>query len=352
MLTRDLKLKLTKEQENTLNTWLWNLTGVYNFAIRKIKLNAENKIYFSKLDFQNLLANHSKTLNIPSHTIQATLLRAYDAWDKCFKKVRKEPKLKGIRNKLKSIPFPDQLKLSNLTDRTIKLPEIGIIKYHKQAIPQGKIKQVRIIKRASGWYAQLVIDAKHTFQVKDTEESVGIDTGFKDLAILSDGKKIRNNRYYIKSQKRLAQAQRGKNKKLVARLHERTANQRKDYNHKVSRAIVQEYKEIYITNDNLVGQAKLFGKSVGDAGISQLRNFIIYKGDNHGRIVKLVDSKNTTRTCNTCWNLTGPTGRDMLNVREWECKACGAIHDRDINSANVILKLGQGYCLVSDIGEI
>lgn len=346
MITRELKLKLTKNQEKELQNYLWCLTGVYNWAIRTIKLNAQDKIYLTAFDLYNLTSNHAKRIGINAQVFQNTLKQASNAWERCFKKIAKEPKLKGIRNKLKSFTFP-QFNRKNLLDRSIKLPSIGEVRYHKQDIPQGNIKQVRIIKRASGWYAQLVIDAKHTFPVKDTEEIVGIDTGFKDLAILSNGKKIKNNRYYIKTQKRLAQAQRGKNKKLVARLHERTANQRKDYNHKVSRAIVQEYKEIYITNDNLKGQAKLFGKSVGDAGISQLRQFISYKSDNHNRKCVLVDSKNTTKTCHNCWNLTGPTGRDMLNVRSWVCSSCGEHLDRDINSANVILKIGLGMSLVN-----
>jgi transposase len=65
----------------------------------------------------------------------------------------------------------------------------------------------------------------------------------------------------------------------------------------VSRRIVENYSEIYCTNDNLKGQAKKFGKSVGDAGISQLRQFISYKSDNHGRRFGLVDSAKTTMTC-------------------------------------------------------
>ena len=134
---------------------------------------------------------------------------------------------------------------------------------------------------------------------------------------------------------------------MVTRLHERIKNRRKDYNHKVSKEIIKNYKEIYITKDNLRGQSKILGKSVQDAGISQLRNFITYKGDNHGRIVKLVNSKNTTKTCGNCGSLTGPSGLNMLNVRNWECSACRAVLDRDTNSANVILSFGLGINLVS-----
>ena len=96
------------------------------------------------------------------------------------------------------------------------------------------------------------------------------------------------------------------NKNKIARMHEHLANKRKDRNHKISLEIVRNHKEIYITNDNLRGQATKFGKSVGDAGISQLRNFILYKGSSCGRKVVLVDSRYTTMTCSVCGSLTGP----------------------------------------------
>lgn len=345
MISRELKLKPTKKQIQTFEEWLNILTGVYNFGIRKIKLNADDHIYFSKFDFVNLCANHSEKLGIPSHTIQSILERAYNAWKCCFKKIFKKPRLKSVRNKLRSIPFPDSLRRERIANNKIDLPVIKKVRYIKQEIPEGKIKNVKIVKRASGWYCQLWIDIDHHFPVKETTEQIGIDTGFKHLAILSNGIKYENKREFIKKQKRLVQAQRGKHKKLYARLSERVANRRKDYNHKLSRQLIENYKEIYITKDDLDGQAKRFGKSVTDAGIAQLRTFILYKGDNHNRVVKLVDSKNTTKTCSNCGNLTGPKGLRGLAVRVWECCSCGATHDRDINSAMNILKLGLGDSL-------
>jgi len=351
MITRELKLRPSKTQEATLNEWLWQLTGVYNFGVKTLEnkaLNPETWKTYSHYDFVNLCSNHSKALGIPSHTIQGTLGRSYNAWERCWGGLAKRPKLKGVKNKLRSIPFPDPLPKSRFLHGKVNLPGIGRVRYHKQVLPEGKIKNGRVIKRASGFYLQLVIDAKHTFKVQETNASVGIDTGFTHLAVLSDGKPIENPRNYLKAQKRLGQAQRGRRKRLVARLHERVANRRRDYNHKVSRKIVQNYAKIYITKDNLKGQAKKFGKSVGDAGISQLRNFIAYKSDNHSRTCVLVDSTNTTKTCSNCGALTGPAGLRGLSVRSWACSACGAVHDRDTNSARVILKVGAGWVLKGD----
>jgi transposase len=345
MIIRELKLKLTVEQKNLLNSWLFHLTGVYNWGIRKIELNADNKIYFSKFDFGNLLAGHSKRLGIPSHTIHGVLDQAYTAWEHCFKKISKKPKLKSVRNKLNSIPFPDQIPIHRVSNKTIRIPRLGKVKYFKQKLPEGQIKRARIVRRASGWYLQLTINTVHKFYVENTNQKVGIDTGFKHLAVLSDGTKFDNLRAFRKTQKRLAQAQCGKRKKLTARLHEQIKHRRKDYNHKISRFIVKNYSEIYITNDNLLSQAKIFGKLIGDAGIGQLRQFIIYKSDVHSRKCVLVDSKYTTMTCSNCEALTGPTGLSKLAVRNWKCSACGAQHDRDVNSAKVILNSGLGYSL-------
>jgi IS605 OrfB family transposase len=344
MIVRELKLKLNKKQLKELEECIWHLTGLYNWTIRKIELDSKDRIFHNIYSLQKLTVNHAKRIGIHSQVFQMTMRQALNAWERCFKKIGKKPKLKSVRNKLRSFTFP-QFDNNKLFEKSIKLPSFGEIRFYKQEIPEGKIKQVRIVKKASGWYAQLTIDSKYTFKVKDTEDQVGIDTGFKHLAILSEGTKYENPRNYVNGQKRLAQAQRGKNKKLTARLHERISNRRKDNNHKISRKIVENFKYIAITEDNLRNQSKIFGKSVMDAGISQLRNFIIYKGDNHGRTVKLVNSKNTTMTCGSCGALTGPSGLSGLAVRVWECSACGAVLDRDVNSANVILKFGFGINL-------
>lgn len=342
MLVRELKLRPTKTQTAKLEEWLWCLTGVYNWTHRKIQQDAADKIYHGKYDLEKSFAGVSKKVGVPSHTLRAIIMQAYNAWERCFKKISGQPRLKGVHNKLRSIPFPDPLKRSRIKQNRISLPGIKQIRYYKQSLPEGKIKLARVIRKASGWYCQLCIDTNHIFPVKDTNEAVGIDTGFKHLAILSNGEKFSNRREFVKGQKRLAQAQRGGRKKLAARLHEKISNRRRDWNHKVSRKIVEKFKQIFVTNDNLRGQAKIFGKSISDAGINQLRQYISYKSDNHNRKCVLVDSRKTTLTCSSCGSCTGPTGLSKLNVRNWMCVACGATHDRDVNAAMNILNFGLG----------
>jgi putative transposase len=340
MIIRTLKLKPTKVQEATLNQWLWHLTGVWNWAVRKIGNDAHDKVYHSPKGFHNLLANHSDRLEIPSHALQGVLSQAHLAWQRCFRKLAKKPRLKGQRNRLNSIPFPDPIKPPK--DNRIAIPGIGKIRYHKQDLPEAKIKCGRIVKRASGWYLCLWLDTVHTFSVKDTDKAIGIDPGFHTLLTLSDGTKIENPRELRKGALRLAQAQRGHDKRLSARLQERQANRRNNRNHKISRWLVENYKTIYYSDDNFKAMARRFGKSISEAALGNLIGMVNYKNRIGGRKSVPVNSFRSTMTCSACGALTGPTGLSGLAVRQWVCSACGAVHDRDGNSSRVILNAGLG----------
>lgn len=344
MIVRELKLKPTKKQEATFNEWLNILTGLHNWGVRKILLDGADGRYYSEFGLQALTSFSSRRLGIPQKTMEVALQNVWRSWDRCFKKISKRPRLKGKRNPLNSIPFRED---TFLRGQRLQLCKIGKLRYHKQDIPEGKIKIARVIKRASGWYCQLTIDAEHKFAVKDTEEAIGIDPGFSTLLTLSDGVKIENPRELRSGERRLGQAQRGRDAKLTARLRERQANRRKDRNHKISTRLVRDYKTIYVSKDNRKGMARAgFGKSVSEAGLSQLFHFLKYKVAVHaGRRVETVSNINSTKTCCNCLSLTGPSGRSGLAVRSWVCEVCGISHDRDQNSAMLTLAVGLGLNL-------
>jgi transposase len=337
MIVRTLKLRLTKKQEATLTGWLWNLTGLYNTVIKRIGNDAQDKIYHSSFDCQNWTADHSKRMGIPSHVMQGISQQAYMAWQRCFKKQGGKPKLKGQRNKLNSIPLFDPIRKPK--DNHIALPGLGKVRYHKQELPEAKIKCGRIIKKASGWYLALWLDCDHKFAVQETDKAVGVDPGFHSLLTLSTGEKIENPRELHKGARRLAQAQRGGRKKLTARLLERQANRRRDRNHKISRNLVERFATIAYSDDNFKGMAKQFGKSVTEAGLGQLVTMLKTKCRTGGRRLIPVKSFFTTVRCSACGSLTGPQGLSGLAVRDWDC-ACGAHLDRDINAAQNVLKSG------------
>jgi putative transposase len=215
--------------------------------------------------------------------------------------------------------------------------------------PRGKIKCGRIIRRASGWYLCLFVAADREPIERKEHGKVGIDPGFKDLLTIAaiDGRyeKVAHPRELEAAEHRLAQAQRGHNKTLAARLYEKRVNQVKDRNHKLSLRLVQENGVIRFSKDNIKGIARKFGKSVSSSSHYQLRRMLAYKSRSGGAQYDEPDSKFSTMTCSDCGARTGPTGWDGLAVRQWRCSDCGSLHDRDVNAARNTLFAGAGYAL-------
>jgi putative transposase len=339
MIQTQLKLKLTVAQEAKLNDWLWMLTGVWNWAVRKIELDAKDRVFHSKFDLEAMTAGHCKRLGIASNAVKATIFTAHNSWVRCFKKLAHKPRLKGNRNKLNSIPFTEPMKRP--VNGRASIIVLGSVRFHKQDIPEGKIKCSRIVRRASGWYLCLFIDAERQPIERTANGQIGVDPGFKDLLTLSNGEVIEHPRELETGALRLAQVQRSKNKKLTARLQERIANRRKDRNHKLSLRLVKENAVIAFSADNHSGVANKFGKSVTSSGHAQLRQMLTYKSRAGGSRYIEVDSKFSTKRCSNCGSLSGPSGLSGLAVRRWTC-GCGAEHDRDCNAAINTLVAGLG----------
>ncbi|RMG91183.1 MAG: transposase [Zetaproteobacteria bacterium] len=345
MVQCQIKLCLTRAQEAELDRWLWHFTGVYNWAIRKIGCDAAGGIYYRKRDFQNLLAGHGRKLGIPFHTLQGVLVQVRTASDRCGKRLDKNPRLKGHRNRLNSIPLPDPIKRPD--GCRIKVPSIGSIRFHKQDIPDGRIKCGRIIKRASGWYLALSVDAQpnivRTFKMKAHRE-VGIDSGYMAIVTLSDGERVDAPKECSAMEKRLTQAQRSGNRKLVEQLHEGIVSRKKDRNHKLSRYLVGTCAVMTFVHDNNQALQQKPGKSVANANIHQLQKMLAYKSSSFGRWFELMDGCWSTRTCSAYGSLAGPKGRHGLSVRRWVSEAYGASHERDIDTAR--------NALISAVGSV
>jgi transposase len=343
MIQCQVKLKLTPRQERQLTRWFRHLTAVWNWSIKKIENDAHVGIYYRPKGFVNLLAGHGQKIGVPSHVIQCVLSVAYTSWTRCFKGLAKKPRLKGRRRRLNSIPFSDPFRAPG--NGRIHILGLGKVRFHKQSLPIGKIKCGRVVKRASGWYLCLFIDAAPESIPVVGNMRVGIDPGFKSLITLSDGEKVERPRELEGDAQRLVQSQRGHNGRLTARLKEHEANQRKDRNHKLSRRLVAENQFIAFSADRHKAIAKRFGKSVASSGHDQLRQMLSYKSkcrtDGLGVYVE-VDSRNSTKTCSPCGALTGPSGLAGLRVRQWTCAHCGAEHDRDVNAAINTLVAGVG----------
>jgi putative transposase len=198
------------------------------------------------------------------------------------------------------------------------------------------------VEDASGkWYVCFQVEVNN---LPTGSGEVGIDLGLKTLATLSDGTKVERLAHYRRWQVKLARAQRSGNKRRVRAIHARIANARRDYLHKTSCHIARQHALIAVGNVNSSRLATArMAKSVLDAGWSTFRNMLRYKASRHGASYVEVDEAFTTQTCSSCGALPPkrPKGIAGLGIRAWDCPDCGTSHDRDVNAARNILRLGR-----------
>lgn len=173
--------------------------------------------------------------------------------------------------------------------------------------------------------------------------AVGIDLGLKALATCSNGHEVEMPGFARRTEAKIGMAQRANKKRQARALHAKVRNQRKDHLHKASAALAKEYGLIVVGDVSPSRLAKTsMAKSVLDAGWSDFKQMLSYKAIRHGGKVVEVSEANSTQTCSECGSLppSRPKGIAGLGIREWTCDDCGAEHDRDINAARNILRVG------------
>jgi transposase len=174
--------------------------------------------------------------------------------------------------------------------------------------------------------------------------SLGIDLGLKRFAAFSDSSMppIDAERFYRDLEPALAISQRARKKKRVRAIHAKIKNRRKDFLHKLSTEQTKGHGAIFVGNVNASALAKTSqAKSVLDAGWSAFRTMLLYKCADAGVWFDEINEAFSTQTCSVCNSRAGPKGREGLGIRGWQCSACGAIHDRDVNAAQNILAAGH-----------
>ncbi len=246
---------------------------------------------------------------------------------------------RGARRSLGWIPFKAAslkrkgraLRFCGKTFRVFEAPRLEGVKWKQGCLAQDAV---------GDWWLCLPVE----YEVEPNaapEEWVGIDFGLKETAVTSEGERLESGRFYRGLEAKIAQAQRRGHKRQAKRLHRKATRRRADALHKFSRKIVDRYDYIVVGDVSSPKLAKTrMAKSVLDSGWGMLKRMLQYKGEHAGRSVAVVSERNTTRACSFCGTLSGPTGKDMLSVRHWECPKCGAGHDRDENAARNILFAG------------
>lgn len=194
--------------------------------------------------------------------------------------------------------------------------------------------------RQGRWYLNLVMEVDKISTPND--DSIGIDLGLKTFAKMSNGESIDSPKISYKFEKSIARAQRARKKRQVTKIHARVSNKRKDFLHKTSTKLANEYGHIIVGNVSASKLAKTkMAKSVLDAGWSGFRKMLNYKAIARCGTYIEVNETDTTHSCSECGSISGPKGIAGTRIREWQCGDCGSIHDRDHNAAKNILRLGH-----------
>ena len=243
----------------------------------------------------------------------------------------------------------------------LKLPKVGLVKLkqHRLILSNYKLKSVTISQTPSGkYYASVLFEYENQIQEQELHDFLGLDFSMHGLYKDSNGNEPAYPRYYRQAEERLKREQRklslmqkgsknrSKQRIKVANLHEKVANQRKDFLHKQSRQIANAYDCVCIENLDMkaMSQSLNFGKSIADDGWGMFVTFLKYKLEETGkRLVKVNKFFASSQICNVCGYKN--TATKNLSIRAWDCPECGAHHDRDINAAINIRNEGMRLVL-------
>ena len=238
----------------------------------------------------------------------------------------------------------------------VKVPKLGLIKfknYNNLDWSKVHIYNITIKKTPTNkYFASLCVEVNEPEYIEPKFDACGFDLGLKDFCIFDTGEVIENPKYYKKTEYKIKKTQRqlskckkfSKNYKKVnlklAKLHEKIKNQRKDFQHKVSRKIVNENQVIVFEDLNVRGMLKnhRIAKSIQDASFSSFCNMIAYKAnEQHRQYVKIGTFYPSSKLCHCC----GFKYKGLkLEERFWTCPECGIYLDRDENAAINILNEG------------
>jgi putative transposase len=265
------------------------------------------------------------------------------------------PRLRSRKDNRQAIRFTANARFKVCDNGRLRLPKVGDLDVRWSRQLPSDPSSVTIIGDAAGRYFASFVVQTTDQPLPEADAEVGIDLGLTHFAVLSDGTKVaapkflrRAARKLRRLQQDLSRKQRGsQNRKKavvkVAKAHARVADTRRDWQHKLSTAIIRDNQAVYVEDLCVVGLGRTrLAKSVHDAGWAAFVGMLEYKAARHGRTFGKVDRfAPTSQTCSACGRIDGPK---PLDVRSWTCP-CGSTHDRDVNAALNVLAAGRAESL-------
>ncbi len=360
MLTRKsfrFRLRLTKKQARILDSLLGECRWLYNELLEQRKSAYEDlDVSLSKyqqLMFLPLLKTERPALaSVHSQVLQNVVDRLDKAFQAFFRRCKAGekpgfPRFRGI-HRYNSLCYPQSG--FALIGKNLRLSKLGTVRIKMHRPIEGQVKTCTLRKITSGEWDVSFSCEVNSEPLPPQQEAIGIDVGLEHFATLSNGQEIANPRFFKRGEKALAKAQkklakfakgtqeRRKQGKVVAKIHEHIGNQRKDFCHKESKKIIEQYQYICIEDLDIkkMVERSCFAKGITDASWNQFRQFLTYKAAEAGRKLGLVNPAYTTQDCHQC----GYREKKRLSERMHCCLRCGYQTTRDLNAAQNILALG------------
>jgi len=350
-----------KEQEILLNKTFGCVRFVYN------KMLAERKeIYEQYKDNKEELKKHKLPTpakyksefewlkEVDSLALANAQMNLQTAYSNFFRdKKIGFPKFKSKKKDKNSYTTNNVNNNIKIVDNKIKLPKVGFInvKLHRQIPINQLIKSCTISKTPTGkYYISILVEFEQQIEQKqiNKDKILGLDYSQHELYVDSLGMTANYPKYYYimldklkREQRKLSKCQKGSNNRnkqrlKVVKLHEKVVNQRKDFLHKKSKKLTDNYDAIIIEDLNMkvISQSLHLGKGVSDNSWGMFTVFLKYKLEDQGKkLIKIDKWFPSSKKCNECDEIN----HDLkLSDRQWICKECGCLIDRDFNAAKNI----------------
>ena len=340
------KLNPNKEQTILLNKHIGASRFIYNLALEvKNMAWAGNKVNLSCFDLMKQLPDLKKECEwlkeINSQSLQQSITNLDKAYTAFYKGQNSFPSFKKKSNS-GSFNIPQNINLENAKLIIPKFKKGIDIILHRPI--KGEIRQATISKTPTGkYFVSILCETGEAIKPKSIikeKTTIGVDLGIKTFLVTSDGKEFDNPKFLRKAQSKLKYVQRkyskykGKRtKQRIALIHESVANKRKDFLHKVSTKLIRENQTICLENlgvSNMIKNHKL-ASAISDASWSAFVTMLEYKAEWYGKnILKIGRFEPSSKMCSNCGN----TNKELtLKDREWTCKSCNSVLDRDVNAA-------------------
>lgn len=351
----------TKIQFDFLNKQFGAVRFIYNYFLNQrdtqFKETGKSDNYYAQTKALKLMKGQEEfkwLKEINSQTCQQALQCLDAAYLKFFRKETAFPRFKKKKN-CQSFCVPQHFKI---LEKGIIIPKLKSqikCKFYREII--GEVKSLTISKTLTEkYFVSILVEQKNEYK-QTSEGKIGIDLGIKDFVTLSDGTKYsfsvskkteklkKLQHYYSKKQK--GSKRKEKLRLRIARLNEKIANSRRDFQHKLSTKLTNEYQTICLETlrvKNMMKNHKL-ARAIGETSWYSFVNMLQYKGKWKGcDIIQIDQFYPSSKTCSVCnWKK-----EDLkLSERSWICPNCGTEHNRDINAAKNILTYGLSLKSIS-----